>query len=176
MMKRMGSFQKFVVGAFLISILLLILVGCPDQYVAKKGEQQREVAMHPSPDTDLKAGDLIVGWEDKRAPLEMKALKHDLDKNGAPGGGGSKDIVMMTFYRADGTSFVANLEGKEIKPCARIIDGKAVPVEWDGKEYFCENLSGVKITGIQKVTVNTSHSPDCSVDFYCNYALQGPCR
>lgn len=175
MMKSMGSFKEFVVVVALVSVSLLMLVGCPDQYVAKKDEPSQGMVEHQRPESDLKAGDLIVGWGDKRTPLEMKALVEDLNKYGAPGGGKADNIVKVTFYRSDGTAFVAGMDGKEIKPCARIINGKIVPMEGKEKQPFCKNLTGVNISGIQKVTINTSHSPDCSVDFYCNYAVEG-CR
>ena len=183
-MKRMGTFQKFGIGAALISALFMILVGCSGQVAAKKGEvlaarkgEHREaMATHHSSEMDAKTGDLIIHWGDNRK-LKMTELATDLKAN-LPGGGG-KDangddihVVMVTFYRSDGTAFVADMSGREITPCAQVVNGKFVPLEGQKEEDMCPNLFKTKITGIQKVTINTSKSPDCPIDIWCNYAIQ----
>lgn len=181
MMKSMGSFKGFVVVA-LVSVSVLMLVGCPDQYVAKKDDTSQGKVEHQVPKRDLKPGDLIVDWETKREKLDTTALIENLKKNGVPGGGNNyEEIVMMTFYRKDGTSFVADIHGHEVEPCARVVDGR---IESLGNKV-CTGLTsdlsdkekpkGLSILGIQKVTINTHRNPDCSVDFYCNYAVEG-CR
>jgi hypothetical protein len=174
MMKSMGSFKGFVVVA-LVSVSVLMLAGCPDRHVAKMDDMSQGMVEQQGPDRDFKAGDLIVGWGDKRTPLKMNELIADLNKNGAPGGGNAGNIVKITFYRSDGTAFVAGTNGEEIKPCAEIVNGKLNIWKGEDGKPLCKNLTGVNISGIQKVTINTSHSPDCSVDFYCNYAVEG-CR
>jgi hypothetical protein len=175
MMKSMGSFQGIVVVFVLVSVSLLMLAGCPDRHVAKMDKPTQGMVEHQRPEGDFTAGDLIVGWGDKRTRLKMDELVADLNKHGAPGGGGAENIVKITFYRSDGTAFVAGINGEEIKPCAQIVNGKLILWKGEDGKPLCKNLNGVNITGIQKVTINTSHSPDCSVDFYCNYAVEG-CR
>ncbi len=177
MMKSMGSFQGFVVGVALVSISFLVLVGCADQNAAKKDDQAQGAVALPRSEGDFKSGDLIVDWGTKRS-LDMVALKYDLDKNGVPGGGKTDEIVMITFYRADGTSFVADMNGAEVRPCATVSNGRIESNSCTGLTSDLSNEKGpmgLSILGIQKVTINTQRNPRCSVDFYCNYAVEG-CR
>jgi hypothetical protein len=178
MKEKRNSFQVLLVSVVSAMVILLVLAGCPKPMTRPVGEmpaQTHDDMQHP--EMDVKSGELIAYWGKDRI-LKTEALVQDFKDKGIPGGntdaqGNAVQVVMMTFYRSDGTGFVTDMQGHEIEPCARVINGKIVPIKGVRP---CRNLFNTNITGIQKITINTHKSPDCNVDIWCNYALQRDCQ
>ena len=185
MMEKLVYLQRVIVCSALVVISLLIVVGCSGQFARQEGDSKAEMALQQRSDNegmagetssamDDEAGDLIVNWGESRK-LETTALEKDLISNGIPGGdtdakGNPVRVTMMTFYRSDGTAFVADMSGREIKPCAKVVNGRFFPMA--GQEDICSNLLNTNIRGLSSVTINTHKSPDCPVGIWCNYAIQ----
>lgn len=159
----------YVVLIVILVILLIMAVGDLGPFAGGT------TARMPADGID---SNLIVFWGGGGS-LETKALEDGLDKF-TPGGKEGGKITSIVFHRADGKIFVADLKGKEIKPCAAVVDGRIIGVEFEnGKVVQTENpkckriLSPKRITGLSKsVTIRAIGSGECDIDCYGGYLME----
>lgn len=176
--------EKWSISIFVCSLIVIswiVFQGCGDSSEPEKPEPN-EVSPNTSRQLPSIDSELTVLWEHKRGALDFSSIYKDLKKNGVPGGGSIDDIQKITFHKSDGTVFVVDIKGKEILPCAAMVDGKIVPIVIDFKRNkiiptkdgeICENLTDTNIIGIrQRISIDTHKSPDCPVEAHGGYLVQ----
>jgi len=129
MHRKIGISSVLLIG--ILVVLIPMSASCSG--IIKKAEK----CLPTSQETPV-----LQGWE--KAPVS-KELSSWLKEN---------DSAVMLFMTKDGQVRVSNIEGKEVRPC-----GKLVGTRIEGE---CNHLKGVTIENLlQTSTIITSGSPHC---------------